>query len=113
MALNNGNGLSYEEDEILEAAGPLGYFLPDVPDEVVDIGEADGENWRDFQEIATNSLWIIGSRSRDGRHEGKYHGNFVPQIPFQAIRRFTKPGDVVLDPFLGSGTTLIECRRQG
>jgi DNA modification methylase len=46
-------------------------------------------------------------------HNGKYHGNFVPQIPYQAIRRFTKPGAVVLDPFLGSGTTLIECRRQG
>ena len=113
MALNNGNGLNHEDDEVLEGAGLLGYSVPNVPDEVVDIGEADGDNWRDFPEIATNSLWIIGSRSRDGMHEGKYHGNFVPQIPFQVIRRFTKPRDVVLDPFLGSGTTLIECRRQG
>jgi hypothetical protein len=113
MALDNANGLGYEDDEILEAAGPLGYSVPDVPDQVIDIGEADGDNWREFPEIATNSLWIIGSRGRDGMHEGKYHGNFVPQIPYQAIRRFTKRGDVVLDPFLGSGTTLIECRRQG
>jgi DNA modification methylase len=113
MAPNNGNGLSYEDDEILEEAESLGYSVPDVPDEVVNIGGADGENWRDFPEIATNSLWIIGSRSREGMHEGKYHGNFVPQIPFQAIRRFTEPEDVVLDVFLGSGTTLIECRRQG
>jgi DNA modification methylase len=42
-----------------------------------------------------------------------YHGNFVPQIPNQAMRRFTKQGDVVLDAFLGSGTSLIECRRLG
>jgi DNA modification methylase len=42
-----------------------------------------------------------------------YHGNFVPQIPYQAMRRFTKQGDVLLDPFLGSGTSLIECRRLG
>jgi DNA modification methylase len=42
-----------------------------------------------------------------------YHGNFVPQIPYQAMRRFTKQGDVVLDTFLGSGTSLIECRRLG
>lgn len=91
----------------------LGYSVPDVPDEVLDIGEANGDNWRDFEDIKTNSLWIIGSRSREGMHEGTYHGNFVPQIPYQAIRRFTKPEDVVLDLFLGSGTTLIECRRQG
>jgi tRNA G10 N-methylase Trm11 len=42
-----------------------------------------------------------------------YHGNFVPQIPYQAMRRFTKKGDVLLDAFLGSGTSLIECRRLG
>ena len=42
-----------------------------------------------------------------------YHGNFVPQIPYQAMRRFTKQGDVLLDAFLGSGTSLIECRRLG
>jgi len=29
------------------------------------------------------------------------------------MRRFTKRGDVVLDAFLGSGTSLIECRRAG
>jgi hypothetical protein len=113
MTLQEENGLVCEDDEVVEAARLLGYSMPAVPDEVSDIGEADGNNWRDFQDISTNSLWIIGSRSREGMHNGKYHGNFVPQIPFQVIRRFTKPEDVVLDPFLGSGTTLIECRRQG
>lgn len=29
------------------------------------------------------------------------------------MRRFTRKGDIVLDPFLGSGTTLIECRHLG
>jgi DNA modification methylase len=27
--------------------------------------------------------------------------------------RYTKKGEWVLDPFVGSGTTLIECRRLG
>ena len=103
----------FKDDEIVERAEALGYSMPAVPDQVLNIGEADGGNWREFQDIETNSLWIIGSRGRQGMHDGAYHGNFVPEIPFQAIRRFTKPGDVVLDPFLGSGTTLIECRRQG
>jgi hypothetical protein len=105
--------LAYEDGELVEEGESLGYGLSPVPDEIESIGEASGSNWRDFPDIATNSLWIIGSRSQAGMHDGQYHGNFVPQIPYQAIRRFTKPGDVVLDPFLGSGTTLIECRRQG
>ncbi|NLE44775.1 MAG: site-specific DNA-methyltransferase [Chloroflexi bacterium] len=108
-----GRNLVDDADEIEAEAQELGYVLTPDPDEVSDIGEATGENWRDFPEIATNSLWIIGSRERTGAHVGDYHGNFVPQIPFQAIRRFTRPGEVVLDVFLGSGTSLIEARRQG
>lgn len=105
--------LPIEDDRLAKEADELGYTMPDIPDEVSDIGEATGENWREFDDIVTDSLWFIGARSRDGAHNGQYHGNFVPQIPYQAIRRFTKPGDVVLDTFLGSGTTLIEARRLG
>lgn len=86
--------------------------LPE-PEDWSDISEINAKNWRDYDDIVTNSLWVIGSRSRDGVHSGSYHGNFVPQIPYQAIRRFTKPGDIILDTFLGSGTTLIESRRLG
>jgi DNA modification methylase len=116
MPLEDDSGtydLAHNEDDLLAEAEDLEYTLPSVPAEVESIGEADGTNWRDFPDVATNSLWIIGSRSQAGMHNGEYHGNFVPQIPYQAIRRFTKPEDIVLDPFLGSGTTLIECRRQG
>ncbi len=90
-----------------------GLSVPSEPKDWSAIGEIDAKNWREYKDIVTNSLWIIGSRGRDGVHSGKYHGNFVPQIPYQAIRRFTKPGDVILDTFLGSGTTLIESRRLG
>ena len=62
-------------------------------------------------EINVDSLWIIGPRAKGGKRENSYHGNFVPQIPSDFIRRFTKEGDVVLEPFAGSGTTLFECER--
>jgi hypothetical protein len=52
---------------------------------------------------------MIDRRDNSGKHSGFYHGNFVPQIPHQFIRRFTKAGDTVLDPFMGSGTTAYEC----
>jgi len=32
----------------------------------------------------------------------------VPQIPRQLISRYTRSDDVVLDPFVGSGTTAFE-----
>ncbi len=77
------------------------------------INDLNLNNWKEYKDIITDSLWIIGARDNSGAHTGEYHGNFIPQIPHQLMRRFTKKGDVVLDAFLGSGTTLIECRRLG
>jgi hypothetical protein len=77
------------------------------------LNDLDLTRWREYDDLITESLWQIPERDRSGAHLGDYHGNFVPQIPYQAMRRYTKRGDVVLDPFLGSGTTLIECRRLG
>ena len=75
------------------------------------INDLNLKNWKEYKDIITDSLWIIGERDKSGVHKGDYHGNFIPQIPNQLMRRFTKKGDVVLDTFLGSGTTLIECKR--
>lgn len=38
----------------------------------------------------------------------KYPCKFIPQIPRWAILKYTKKGQLVLDPFSGSGTTLVE-----
>jgi DNA modification methylase len=64
-------------------------------------------NWKE-SEIWTDSLWIISERDKTGKHNGFYHGNFIPQIPRQLILRYTKKNEVVFDPFLGSGTTAYE-----
>jgi len=77
------------------------------------INDLNLNNWKEYEDILTDSLWVISERDRSGAHTANYHGNFIPQIPSQLMRRFTKKGDVVLDAFLGGGTTLIECRRLG
>ncbi len=64
-------------------------------------------DWKDTG-VWTDSLWIIPERDKSGKHSGFYHGNFVPQIPRQLISRYTRSDDVVLDPFVGSGTTAFE-----
>ena len=71
------------------------------------------EQWKDHPDLITDSLWLLGARAKGTHRSGHYHGNFVPQIPDQFIRRFTKPGDHVLDMFAGSGTTIIESIRLG
>ncbi|MBN1641478.1 MAG: hypothetical protein JXA09_09600 [Anaerolineae bacterium] len=71
----------------------------------------DLERWRDYDEIYTDSLWLFDSRDRTGGHELDYHGNYIPQIATQIYTRYTRKGDVVVDPFLGAGTSAIEAVR--
>lgn len=74
--------------------------------------DVDLNRWREYDHVWTKSLWLIDARDRSGGHQLDYHGNFVPQIAAQMITRYTKEDDVVLDPFLGSGTSAIEAARQ-
>jgi len=69
--------------------------------------------WKEHDDVLTDSLWVMERRDTAGAHLGWYWGNFIPQIPRQMMLRYTRRGDLVLDAFAGSGTTLIECRRLG
>ncbi len=40
-----------------------------------------------------------------------YPCKFIPQLPRWAIKKYSKEGDYILDPFCGGGTTLIEGRK--
>jgi 16S rRNA G966 N2-methylase RsmD len=77
------------------------------------INDLNMNRWKSYPDIITDSLWIVGKRDRSGAHNASYWGNFIPQIPQQLLKRYTKRNDWVLDAFAGSGTTLIECQRTG
>lgn len=68
------------------------------------------EQWRDYKNILTDSLWLFDRRDNSGSHSGHYHGNFIPQVPNQLFQKYTKKGEWILDPFMGSGTSLIEAQ---
>ena len=72
------------------------------------MGNITKDNWKET-DLNVDSLWIIGERDKSGKHANVYHGNFVPQIPNQLIRRYTQEGDTVMELFSGGGTTLFEC----
>lgn len=42
-----------------------------------------------------------------------YPGRYVPQLAGILINYFSEPGETVLDPFCGSGTTLVEAYKSG
>lgn len=68
--------------------------------------------------LENTTVWSFPERGDWATHRvtAKYRGNFAPQIPRNLILRYTKEEEVVLDPFVGSGTTLVECkllRRRG
>ena len=42
-----------------------------------------------------------------------YPAKFQANLPQSIISKFTKPGDLILDPFSGGGTTSAEAMRQG
>lgn len=77
------------------------------------INDINLNRWKEYDDIRTDSLWILDKRDSTGVHTAGYWGNFIPQIPNQMIKRYTKKGEWVLDAFAGCGTTLIEAQRLG
>jgi len=77
------------------------------------INDINLNRWKEYEDVYTDSLWLIDRRDSSGVHTAGYWGNFIPQIPFQMMQRYTKKGDWILDTFAGSGTTLIEGQRLG
>jgi hypothetical protein len=84
---------------------PAGKTLP--------YSDLDLTQWRDYPDVETDSLWLINSRERGHGHALEYHGNCVPQIVTQLLTRFTRQEDILLDLFLGSGTSAIEAVHLG
>jgi DNA modification methylase len=56
----------------------------------------------------STTVWSFPERGSWATHKGDYRGNWAPQIPRALILKYTEPGDTVLDPMVGSGTTCIE-----
>jgi SAM-dependent methyltransferase len=73
--------------------------------------DLDLNRWREYDEVLTDSLWYFPQRASGDGHQLDYHGNFIPQIATQMITRYSKQDEIVLDLFLGSGTTAIEAAR--
>lgn len=75
----------------------VGRFSP-LPEELADV---------------STTVWSFPKRGSWATHRGDYRGNWPPQMARALISMYTEPGEVVLDPMVGSGTTCVEARLLG
>jgi hypothetical protein len=63
--------------------------------------------------VFINEFWTSRQRAASSLHEVSYRACFKPQVPAFFINRLTSPQDVVYDPFMGRGTSVIEAALRG
>lgn len=68
-----------------------------------------------FKKIKIDSSWAFAGKTRKdtayithGYH--RYPAKFIPQIVSRLAEKYTKEGDLIVDPFGGCGTTLVESK---
>jgi modification methylase len=66
------------------------------------------------------TVWLTAQHNSRSQRTGRYlpesvahPAKMLPDIARQAIYRFTEPGDLVIDPMCGIGTTLVEAAHAG
>jgi len=61
-------------------------------------------------ELEMNTVWSFPNRGKWATHDAKYRGNWSPYIPRNLLLRYSVEGDLILDQFVGGGTTLVEAK---
>jgi SAM-dependent methyltransferase len=79
-----------------------------------EINDLDANRWKEYADKLSfqfHSVWPM-SRRHDpffGVNGTIYPGTFPMMVPINCILRYSREGDLVLDPMAGSGTTLVAC----
>ena len=63
----------------------------------------------EWKEWGSRAVWEFASVRANKEHEAM----FPIELPSRCIRLLTNKGDIVLDPFMGSGTTALACIELG
>jgi len=72
----------------------------------IDRSKLSQEEWKEW---AWRGVWYINSVRKNDDHEAK----FPIQLADRVIRLYSQQGDLVLDPFIGSGTTAVAAVKAG
>jgi len=73
---------------------------------------------KQFKKIKIDPSWAFSDKTRKdtayithGYH--RYPAKFIPQIVSRLVEKYTKEDDLIIDPFGGCGTTLVESKVMG
>lgn len=71
-----------------------------------------------FKQLNFDDSWIFeGCTQKDTKYithgYHRYPAKFIPQLASRLINELTSYGDLIVDPFMGSGTTLVEAKVLG
>ncbi|MCS7283389.1 MAG: DNA methyltransferase [Anaerolineae bacterium] len=95
--------LDYEFILLFKKPGPPGK----VPPQIKKAAQLSRDEWKEY----FSGHWTFG-----GERQIAHEAMFPEELPRRLIRMFSFPGETVLDPFLGSGTTVrvaLELERSG
>jgi DNA modification methylase len=67
---------------------------------------------KDFK-LEITTVWDFPDRGKWATHNAKFRGNFAPQVARNLILRYSREGDLIFDPMVGGGTTVIEAKLLG
>lgn len=57
-----------------------------------------------------STVWEMRYKNNENRNKLNHDAFFVKQLPSNLIKINTKEKDIVLDPFMGTGTTAVACK---
>ena len=72
--------------------------------EAISVPKKEGDGW-----VRRQDVWSVPTSNYQGAH----FAVFPQKLPELCMKASTKEGDIVLDPFMGSGTTAYVAQRLG
>jgi DNA modification methylase len=103
-------GLSWRDLLEPEAASALASYIKNPDSKIASFKKED-----DKPRLESTTLWDYPRQSygKVPKGDNKYAGVTPAFAIYNMVKRYTEPGDLVLDPMAGSGTTLDVCKEEG
>lgn len=107
----SGIGVSWRDTLDGELAQSLSQYIEN-PNGKLKVAKKAAE---DRPRLESTTLWDYPRQSygRTQKGSNKYAGVTPAFVIFNMVRRYTEPGDTVLDPMAGSGTSIDVCKEEG